>query len=82
MASKGGSAALLGPLLVVSGRATQPAIADLEEDKVLVEAWGSENAVIVEEAQFGCAIHARRAVPLSSWCLEAVCSDCLFACQE
>jgi hypothetical protein len=78
------TALLLCPPLALAACAPHAAIIDLEDDKVLVEASGDDEALVVEEARRGCAIHGRIAVPLSSWCLDAVCSHAhyLFACRK
>lgn len=61
-------------------------ISDLETDKVVVQSGvGTEDAAIVAEAQYGCALHGRIPVAISSGCVQG--SDCLlrehlFACVE
>jgi hypothetical protein len=59
-------------------------IVDIEEGKVLVSATGDEDALAAQEAQRGCGVYGRTAVPLSSWCVDAVCSRAhyLFACRR
>jgi hypothetical protein len=75
------------PMILLTGLAAcapHAAIVDVEEDKVLIEATGDEDALALREAQRGCAVYGRTAVPLSAWCLDALCSSAryLFACQE
>ena len=79
-----GTTFLLCLPLALAACAPHAAIIDFEEDKVLVEASGDDEALVLEEARRGCAIHGRTAVPLSSWCLDAVCSHAhhLFACRK
>ena len=61
-------------------------ISDLETDKVVVQSSiGTDDAAIVAEARYGCALHGRVPVAISSGCVQD--SDCLlrehlFACVE
>jgi hypothetical protein len=70
-------------LFTVGGCATRAVIADLEDDKVIVQASGSDMTVINAEAQKGCQVHDRTAVPISHTCLNAYCtvSNYLYACK-
>lgn len=76
--------AFLAVVLALAGCAPSAAIVDIEEDKVVVSATGDEDALAAQEAQRGCAVYGRTAVPLSAWCLDAICSRAhyLFACRE
>ena len=71
--------------LLASGCRTMPAvIADLEEDKVIVSAhelWTTEDDVVAE-AERGCALHGRTAVPISVSSTGEFQLRYLFACQE
>lgn len=62
-----------------------PVIADLEHDKVIVQAeYGTDPATIASEASRGCAIHGRHAIPISKRCVDEYCftSNHLFACKK
>ena len=84
MMRAGRRGALLALSLALGGCAPSAAIVDVEEDKVLVRATGDEDALAAQEAQRGCAVYGRQAVPLSAWCLDALCSSAhyLFACRR
>lgn len=61
---------------------TTAVISDLQTDKVVVQATGSDMAVIESEARKGCAIHRRHPVPISKRCLDHFCNQTayLYAC--
>lgn len=69
--------------LAVAGCTTQAAIRDLESDKVIVQAQGGDMSVIRQEAQRGCSVHGKSAVPISQSCLDGYCmrKEYLFACK-
>jgi hypothetical protein len=75
--------ALLSLAVAVSGCA-QAVIADLEEDKVIVEASGNDHSLIQAEARKGCQIHGREPVSISYSCMDQYCirARYLFACKE
>lgn len=70
--------------LSLAGCATHAAIADLESDKVVVRASGNDGNVIRRQADAGCAVHKKRATPISHQCLDSYCItvDYLFACID
>jgi hypothetical protein len=74
--------AIISPL-VNTACATKALIADLETDKVIVEAEGSNMSLIEEEARKGCAIHNRSPIAVSKKCLDGFCRRAayLFACK-
>ena len=60
-------------------------IADIEEDKVIVESgFGTSDAAVVARAAEGCALHERVAYPVSRRCMDQYCYRVhhLFACLE
>lgn len=67
----------------LSGCATQAVIADLEDDKVIVQAQGNDMTVINAEAQRGCQMHGKTARQVSKACLNGWCTaaNYLYACQ-
>ena len=69
---------------VGAGCASTPAvIADLEEDKVIVQkGLGTSDHEILAKAKEGCALHGRIPIPLSKVCLDQYCfeENHLFAC--
>jgi hypothetical protein len=69
--------------LVSTACTTKALIADLETDKVIVEAEGSNMSIIEEEARKGCAIHNRSPIAVSKKCLDGFCRRAayLFACK-
>ena len=73
---------VLAPV-AVTGCSTRAVITDLQTDKVIVEARGSNVSVIEEEARKGCAIHNRSPFPVSKRCLDGFCTRTayLFACK-
>lgn len=73
-----------GVAVLLMGCATKAVISDLETDKVIVQATGSDMSVITAEARRGCAIHGRVPVQISYRCLDAYCikTEYLFACKE
>ena len=68
--------------LCITGCSTTAVISDLQTDKVIVQANGSDMTVIEAEARKGCAIHRRQPVPISKRCLDHLCSQTayLYAC--
>lgn len=63
---------------------TEATIADLETDKVVVQALGGNDLTVIDaEAQRGCRIHGRRAQRISYTCVDLYCSrrDYLYACM-
>ncbi|MBY8976005.1 hypothetical protein KHP62_09325 [Rhodobacteraceae bacterium NNCM2] len=68
------------PLL---GACAGPVIADLEGDKVIVRGNQGTQAEIFAEAQRGCSIHDKGAIPISSSCADGNCwvRNYLFACK-
>ena len=68
--------------LCITGCSTTAVISDLQTDKVIVQAKGSDMSVIEAEARKGCAIHRRQPVPISKRCLDHFCSQTayLYAC--
>lgn len=66
----------------IAGCGTTAVISDLQTDKVIVQAKGSDMSVIEAEARKGCAIHRRQPVPISNRCLNHFCSQTayLYAC--
>jgi len=76
--------ALLLPLLAgVTACTTHPVIADLEEDKVIVQGSANDIAAVQAEARKGCQIHGREPVSISYTCVDRYCSlrRYLFACK-
>ncbi len=71
--------------LAAGGCAAPAVIADLETDKVIVQGneYTDEDAIAAKAAE-GCAVHGRKAVPVSKWCTGAYCSAkrFLFACKQ
>lgn len=74
---------LLLTILAISGCATHAVISDLENDKVIVQASGSDMNIIDAEAQKGCQIHDKSAVAISSTCADGYCTkrNYLYACK-
>lgn len=68
--------------LALAGCATTATIADLEEDKVIVQGTGGDLSVIDAEANRGCAMHGRVAQRISYTCLDGYCirKSYLYAC--
>jgi predicted metalloprotease with PDZ domain len=58
-------------------------ISDLEDDKVIVQGTYADAAMIQAEANEGCAMHGKQAIPISSRCMDKYCTrrNYLFACQ-
>lgn len=79
-------AVLFGALGLLMGCAPAPAvIADLESDKVVVQAGaGTPDHAIASVAAKGCAIHEGKPVRISHICLDAYClrKNVLFACRR
>ena len=78
--------ALVG-FAVLAGCISDPAIiADLEEDKVIVQSGiGTTDGMIANEAQRGCSMHGRRAVSVGTYtCLDDYCfgKRHLFVCRK
>lgn len=75
--------AALGLAGALAGCATSAVVADLEEETVIVQAKGSDFAVIEAEAKKGCAIHGRKPVSISKSYLDGYCirAQYLFACK-
>ena len=71
-----------GAVLWLGGCATKAVISDLQTDKVVVQASGSDMSVIEAEARKGCAIYKRHPIPISKRCLDNLCMQTayLFAC--
>ena len=69
--------------VLLAGCQTRAVIADLEEDKVIVQATGNDMSVIRAKAREGCAIHNRYPVEISFNCLDGYCmqKNYLFACK-
>lgn len=67
------------------GCATNAVLADLEDDKAIVQvnSFAKDKEVIRETAEKGCAIHGKEAVPVSWQCVDANCvrARYLFACK-
>ena len=76
--------AMVLALLMLAGCATNAVISDLEQDKVIVQATGNDQAVIDAKAREGCALHGRKPVAVSYRCLDGWCTqkEFLYACQE
>ena len=78
------AAALFTIAAIMLSACSPPAIADLEHDKVIVQAdITADPADIASEAARGCAIHGRTAVPVSKSCSDGRCTffNYLFACK-
>lgn len=76
--------ALLLPLAFgIAACTTHPVIADLEEDKVIIQARGNDISAVQAEARKGCQIHGREPVSISYSCLDEYCfkKQYLFACK-
>jgi len=75
-------AIVVAAILTLSGCASA-VISDLEDDKVIVQAQYADMQMIKAEAQTGCAVHGKEAVPISQWCVDRYCStkNYLFACK-
>lgn len=71
-------------LSIVASCGTTAVITDLEEDKVKVQAHGSDLSVIDAEAAGGCAMHERRPRRISYNCLDFYCTkkEYLYACLK
>jgi hypothetical protein len=66
------------------GCATTALVADLEQDKAVIQATGGDMRVINREARNACAIHNRDAQgPLSKRCVDQYCitAQYLYACK-
>ena len=69
----------------LGGCAAPAVISDLEDDKVIVQ--GNQHTSqedVAKKAAEGCAVHGRKAVPISQWCAGSYCSvkRHLFACKK
>lgn len=71
-------------LLLLPGCASRAVIADLENDKAIIQLTGSDFSVADAEAQKGCNIHGKYAQRISHICKGSYCSrkDVLYACKE
>jgi len=71
-------------LLLLPGCASRAVIADLENDKAIIQLTGSDLSVADAEAQKGCNIHGKYAQRISYICKGSYCSrkDVLYACIE
>lgn len=70
-------------LLLLPACASRAVIADLESDKAIVQLRGSDLRVADAEAARGCDIHGKRAVRISTSCLNNYCTkkNILYACK-
>jgi hypothetical protein len=82
MAKMKNTALYLVSSLVVTGCASA-VISDLEDDKVIVQGTYADAAMVKAEADAGCSIHGKQAVPISQRCLDGYCTtrSYLFACK-
>src|SRR5437867_1156593 len=78
----------LSPILLFAGIAvcacSSPVISDINDSAVKVQsAWYNNQNEAMAEANRGCGLYGKRAVPISSRCLDGYCSnkELLFACQ-
>jgi len=69
--------------LFLTGCTGSAVITDLAQDKVAVQATYANQNQVRAEADRGCAMHGRRAVPVSDKCLDSTCTSqsFLFACR-
>ena len=76
------AAAIAAVTVVLAGCAGQPAIADISQDKVQVQANGANREQIQATAEQACAMYQRRAQALSQRCADQYCMQkiVLFAC--
>jgi len=70
--------------LSIVGCAVPAVIADIEHDKVIVQAheFMTDPAAVQAEAERGCALHGRRAVPISTRPAGNFVELHLFACHD
>lgn len=70
--------------LLVASCAGEPVIADISQDKVIIQQNGAKEEVALAKANEACAMYKRRAVPLSYRCADGYCIQrlLLYACRE
>ena len=76
--------AVFAVLVAAACRPAPPVIADLEQDKVIIQGGlGTTIESIRAEARRGCAIHDRTPVAINESCLDDYCirKQYLFACR-
>lgn len=77
---------LIAAALILAGCQGRAVIADLEEDKVIVQhnTAAEEDGTLMRTAREGCRVHGRTPVAISSSCLDNYCINkrSLFACKE
>lgn len=71
-------------LLLLPGCASRAVIADLEDDKAIIQLTGSDFSVADAEAQKACSIHNKHAQRVSYICMGSYCrqKNVLYACKE
>ena len=69
--------------LFLTGCTGSAVLTDLTQDKVAVQATYANQTQVRAEANRGCAMYGRRAVPVSDQCLDSTCTSqrFLFACS-
>lgn len=75
---------IVAAALVLSGCSGQPVIADISQDKVILQGNGASPDLLMAKANEACAIYKRQAQPLSQRCGDQYCIQkyYLFACRE
>lgn len=76
------SAIAVALLAVLTGCATQASVSDVAQDHVRVQALGDDVGPVNEQGFRACNMFGRRAVAMSTRCLDAYClqKEYLFAC--
>lgn len=78
-----GILALLGALLLV-GCAGHPVVADISQDKVILQGNNAPQEELLAKANESCAMYHKKAQPLSQRCGDQYCIQkyYLFACRD
>ena len=76
--------ALLAVGVSISACAGEPVIADISQDKVIIQQNGAKEEVALAKANEACAMYKKRAQPLSYRCADGYCIQrlLLYACRE
>ncbi len=78
------SLVLVVSALAVGSCAGQPVVADISQDKVILQGNGASPDQLLATANESCAMYKKRATPLSQRCGDQYCIQkyYLFACRE